>query len=155
MLDSLSTYKHMTLSYIMLYSMYGSLHTICSIGNATISHNDLPIMMPSIAVAILPEEITCDGQIMSWETCGFFNNETTPTFYSFYVGIYRPNDSKVINYTVLQRHASKISANQSYTCFTQKTSSTFEVQAKDKIFVGIIQDCTDGKKKQNVHLTLS
>ena len=117
-----------------LWRLYSCLD--CSIGSLSFPDNDSPISGAQGSVVILPEEVTCNGILTSWETCAFFNSSqtTTPdTLFLLRAGVYRPNENAYV-----QIHVTNLvpipPIVDDYVCFNRIDSVGVEVQVRDRLF---------------------
>ena len=96
-------------------------------------------------IVILPEVVSCNGTLISWDGCAVFTSPSALMF-AMFAGVYRPTGD---NYE--QIHSLRIDVDiqqpsvgdHNYTCFSRV--DRIQVQVGDRIVAATQNNCANGK----------
>ena len=93
-------------------------------------------------IFLLPEVVTCNGTLISWDGCGVFDPNSSKNL-TMFAGIYRPMGD-----TYERIHYSRIKIQQpstgyNHTCFTHTIPDGIPVQTGDRLFGAIMKECSE------------
>ena len=95
-------------------------------------------------IFLLPEVVTCNGTLISWDGCGVFDPKSNYMYLTMFAGIYRPicmgATYERIHYLTIK--IQQPSTGYNYACFTHTIPDGIPVQTGDRLFGATMNGCS-------------
>ena len=92
-------------------------------------------------IFLLPDDVSCNGTLISWDGCGVFNPKLK--FLTMFAGIYRPTGAtyEAIHYSTIT--IQQPSTGYNYICFRHTIPDGIQVRTGDRLFGATMKECSN------------
>ena len=93
-----------------------------------------------LGIFVSPEEVSCNGRIVSLDVCGFFMSEDNTSDFLAFAAVLSPSGDKLrIDTERIPVKRNNFTA--SYICFSRKLRNSFNVKKGNRIGVATMNEC--------------